>query len=278
MMPSEATRLIRESLSNRYDPREKSAITEWLMEDLTGLSRIDRLIRETPLSTEQLGKLQQYVEKLGADMPVQYITGYAWFRGEKFRVNEKVLIPRPETEELVNWALDFIHPGMIVTDIGTGSGCIPVSIKKECADVQVFAVDISQEALSLAQENARLFNTEINWIQLNILQASSVEPLPVSDIIISNPPYIPLRDIDSMERHVTEHEPHLALFVPDEDALVFYKAILKVAEEKLRRGGQIFFETHHALAKTVAALSSWPAEIRCDVFGKERMVRIERPL
>lgn len=277
MMPSEAARLIRESLSNRYDPREKSAITEWLMEDLTGLSRIDRLIRETPLSTEQQEKLHQYCEKLGADMPVQYITGYAWFRGEKFRVNENVLIPRPETEELVNWALEFIHPNMIVTDIGTGSGCIPVSIKKECPDAQVFAVDISQEALLLAQENARLFNTEINWLNLNILQASSVELLPVSDIIISNPPYIPLRDIDSMDRHVTEHEPHLALFVPDEDALVFYSAILNTAEKKLRRGGQIFFETHHALAKNVAALSPWPAEIRCDVFGKERMVRIERP-
>ena len=277
MMPSEAARLIRESLSNRYDPREKSAITEWLMEDLTGLSRIDRLIRETPLSTEQQEKLHQYCEKLGADMPVQYITGYAWFRGEKFRVNENVLIPRPETEELVNWALEFIHPNMIVTDIGTGSGCIPVSIKKECPDAQVFAVDISQEALLLAQENARLFNTEINWLNLNILQASSVELLPGSDIIISNPPYMPLRDIDSMDRHVTEHEPHLALFVPDEDALVFYSAILNTAEKKLRRGGQIFFETHHALAKNVAALSPWPAEIRCDVFGKERMVRIERP-
>jgi release factor glutamine methyltransferase len=278
MMPSEAARLIRESLSNRYDPREKSAITEWLMEDLTGLSRIDRLIRETPLSTEQLGKLQQYVEKLGTDMPVQYITGYAWFRGEKFRVNDNVLIPRPETEELVNWALNFIHPGMIVTDIGTGSGCIPVSIKKECPDAQVFAADISREALSLAQENARIFNTAINWLHLDILQTSSVELLPVSDIIISNPPYIPLRDIETMERHVTEHEPHLALFVPDEDALVFYRAILTAAEEKLRRGGQIFFETHYPLAQNVAALSPWPAEIRCDVFGKERMVRIERPL
>lgn len=277
MTIKEATYLIKQSIQNIHEPREVNAIAEWILEDLTGLKRVDRLLYDDLFTNAQESKLTTYIEKLKTAMPVQYVTGYAWFMEKKLWVDENVLIPRPETEELVEWALESLKPGMKAVDIGTGSGCIPVLLKQLQPEAEIFGVDVSTGALELAKKNAAAFGASIQFIEQDILDETRWSSLPIFDLIISNPPYIPLKEKDSMDKHVVEHEPHLALFVPEEDPLVFYKAILKLAETHLQTNGKIFFETHYALAKEVAALTTWPAEIRQDQFGKERMVCISKP-
>lgn len=277
MTVKEASHLIKESIQHIHESREINAITEWILEDLTGLKRVDRLLFDGELNIEQIKTLHTYVEKLAKATPVQYVTGYAWFMGKKLWVNEHVLIPRPETEELVEWAFESIKPGMNIVDIGSGSGCIPVMIKHEKPDTAVLGIDVSTDALHVAQKNARSMGAEVDFLELDILDKQQWNRLPLFDIIISNPPYIPFMDKDTMDKHVVEHEPHLALFVPDKDPLVFYRAIIDLAETKLQQGGKLFFETHYALAKDVAALTAWPSEIRKDAFGKERMICITKP-
>ena len=277
MTIKEASHLIKLSIQDIHDPREVNAITEWILEDLTGLTRVDRLLSDSIFSNEQETQLNSYLEKLKTAMPVQYVTGYAWFMGKKLRVDENVLIPRPETEELVEWTLESLRPGMKAVDIGTGSGCIPVLLKHLQPEAEIFGVDVSNGALELAKKNAAAFGASIQFIEQDILDETTCNSLPIFNIIVSNPPYIPFKDKESMDKHVVEHEPHLALFVPEEDPLVFYRAILEWAKKHLTTKGKIFFETHHALAKEVAALTTWPAEIRKDQFGKERMVCISKP-
>lgn len=277
MTIKEATQLIKDSIKDQPDSREISAITDWILEDLTGLKRVDRILYDVPLSAEQTATLTNYLEKLAQAMPVQYITGYAWFMGKKLLVNEAVLIPRPETEELVAWALEVLKPEMKLLDIGTGSGCIPVLLKHLQPAAHIFAMDISHGALNVAKNNASAFGADIQFLQQDILDHEHWVELPVFDIIISNPPYIPFSDKDTMDTHVVEHEPHLALFVPNEDPLVFYRSILAFAEQHLKAQGKIFFEMHYALASAVTALSNWPSEIRTDQFGKERMVCFTKP-
>lgn len=277
MTVKEATHLIKESIQNIHASREINAITEWILEDLTGLKRVDRLLFDGELNIEQANTLKTYLEKLAKATPVQYVTGYAWFMGKKLWVNEHVLIPRPETEELVEWVIESIKPGMKIVDIGSGSGCIPVLIKHKKTEAEVFGVDVSLDALNIAQKNALSVGAEVHFLELNILDKQTWNRLPLFDIIISNPPYIPFNDKDTLDKHVVEHEPHLALFVPDNDPMVFYRAIIDLAETKLQSGGKLFFETHYAFAKDVAALTTWPSEIRKDAYGKERMVCITKP-
>lgn len=277
MTVKEATHLIKASIKNNPEIREVNAITEWILEDLTGLKRVDRLLFDTELDSEQENKMNVYVQKLSNAVPVQYITGYAWFLGKKILVNEHVLIPRPETEELVEWALESVTAGKKAIDMGTGSGCIAVLLKQEKPDAEVFAIDVCRNALEVAQKNATAFGVEIQFLVHDILNLQSYSELPMFDIIISNPPYIPYLEKDTMDKQVVEYEPHLALFVPENDPLIFYKSILRLAETNLCKGGKIFFETHYALAKDVASLTTWPFEIRKDAFEKERMVCITKP-
>lgn len=277
MTIKEASHLIKESIKNIHESREINAITDWVLEDLTGLKRVDRIVFNGELDEKQEKKLNEYLKKLAASTPVQYVTGYGWFMQKKLSVNEHVLIPRPETEELVEWALESLTPGMKVVDIGTGSGCIPVLLKHERPEAEVYAIDVSSEALEMAKKNAASFGAEILFLEKDILDDQTWKSLPECELIISNPPYIPYKDKETMDKHVVEHEPHLALFVPENDPLVFYKAIIRLAETKLKQGGKIFFETHYALAKDVASLTTWNAEVRKDAFGKERMVCITKP-
>ncbi len=225
------------------------------------------------LTVEQQERFYQYSSRLLAATPVQYVTGYAWFMGQKFKVNEEVLIPRPETEELVEWVRSSSKQDQpLILDIGTGSGCIPIMLKTLIPCATVHAVDISPGAVGMARQNAREKNAEIVFFELDFLDEDQWSLLPAVDVIVSNPPYIPLHDKHTMEKHVVDHEPHLALFVPDEDPLLFYKAMLRFAEQKLKPGGMIFWEIHHELAPKLAEICAHPVEIRKDMQGRERMV------
>jgi release factor glutamine methyltransferase len=271
----EAQHQLKDKLTEIYDLREAANIAEWALEDITGLSRIDRLIHDGSFTRDQEEKYGDYKARLMSATPVQYVTGYAWFMGERFKVNENVLIPRPETEELVAWintSVTDMYPRIL--DVGTGSGCIPVMLKKSIPNATLIAVDLSEDALAVARENARIHQAEINFHQADFLNERIWPLLPDMDIIVSNPPYILLSQKDSMEKNVVDHEPHLALFVPDEDPLKFYRSILAFARQKLNPGGMIFFETHDDLAQQVADLGGAHAEISKDLSGKDRMVKI----
>jgi release factor glutamine methyltransferase len=275
MTYKEAGQELKSMLSGIYDAREAAHISEWVMEDLTGLSRLDRIMHEGTLSEDQEEKYRLYFSRLSDATPVQYVTGYAWFMGERFRVNEDVLIPRPETEELVQWVKESMKDsGIVLIDIGTGSGCIPIMLKKSFPQANIYAVDVSHDALEVASANATHHHADVTFHKLDFLDESQWASLPMVDIIISNPPYVPLTDKQSMAKNVVDHEPHLALFVPDEDPLLFYRTIIQFAEKKLRTGGMIFFETHHELAGKVMMLAGGRSEVRKDMSGKERMVKI----
>jgi release factor glutamine methyltransferase len=287
MTSREAQQELRAMLNGIYDPREAAHITELVLEDITGHSRIDRIMHEAEMSDEQEDKYRQYFAQLADATPVQYVLGHAWFMGQRFRVNEDVLIPRPETEELVGWIIEEAAGSrqqagggrredapITIIDIGTGSGCIPIMLKKNLPDAHLHAVDVSADALKIASSNAASLDADVHFHKIDILDESQWTSLPMSDIIVSNPPYVPLSDKQSMSPHVLEHEPHLALFVPDEDPLLFYRTIVQFAEKKLKPGGLIFFETHHELASKLMLLAGGQSELRKDLSGKDRMVKI----
>jgi release factor glutamine methyltransferase len=197
--------------------------------------------------------------------------------GEPYTVNDQVLIPRPETEELVDWIIEYAEikgKALRILDIGTGSGCIAIALKKALPEAKVSAIDISTNALKIAASNADELNAEIEFIPLDILNTAF---LPDQyDVIVSNPPYIPLQEMKNMELQVTDYEPNIALFVPDEDPLVFYKAIARLAKLHLASNGQLFFEIHYDQGDAMIALLDemhFHAELRADLFGKDRMIR-----
>jgi release factor glutamine methyltransferase len=197
--------------------------------------------------------------------------------GEEYKVNENVLIPRPETEELVEWIVEYasiINKPLKIIDIGTGSGCIAISLKKSLPECSITGLDISSGALLVAKENAEKLNANIEWLQEDILMTASLPD--TYDIIVSNPPYIPIRELADMQEQVKDFEPNIALFVLNEDPLQFYKAIARLAKQCLSTNGQLFFEIHYDQGKNMLALldeMGYHAELRQDMFGKNRMVR-----
>jgi len=288
----EAKKQLLHSLLNIYDSRESGAIADLVLENITGLTRIDRVIHKNEmLSPEKTALLEKYTGELIGHKPIQYVLEEAWFSGMKFYVNEYVLIPRPETEELVHWLIEDaeneknknqypISKSKNILDVGTGSGCIAISLKKKLLQTEIVACDISQYALEVAKRNAMLLGTTINFLQLDFLKNNTTDALSVFDYIISNPPYIPLKDKITMKQHVVEYEPHQALFVPDADPLVFYRAIANFAVRKLSADGKIFVELHEELATSVAqlflSLGFKATEIKKDIQGKDRMMKITR--
>ena len=303
----EAQQQLTTSLHDLYDNREAANIADWVMEHVTGMRKIDRIMhKQSPLQPEQLTQMQQYTQELLAHKPVQYVLHEAWFYGMAFYVDENVLIPRPETEELVAWVLEEVgsrkyeggntkpeiggprnegssyivpltsYPGIL--DIGTGSGCIPISLKKKLPQANVYACDVSEQALAVAAKNAATLQTPVQFLQADFLNTGTWPGLPAGDIIVSNPPYIPHHNESSMLQNVLAYEPHLALFVPNEDPLVFYEAIARFAKEKLRAGGSIFVEIHEdqgAQTKALFELNGFVAEVKKDFQGKDRMVRAQ---
>lgn len=263
-----------QQLSTIYESREAANIADWVLEHLTGWKKIDRLIhKDEELANKKQLLLERYTQELLQHKPVQYVLNEAWFCGMHFFVNEHVLIPRPETEELVEWITRSSQPKTLL-DVGTGSGCIPISIKKKLPGVETYACDISTKALEVAKQNALAQNTNIHFLHIDFLDKKAREDLPQVDTLVSNPPYIPQKDKDTMLPNVLQYEPHLALFVEDNDPLIFYRALAEFGQTHLLPGGSIFVEIHEDLANAVKELfNAFNVEIKKDMQGKERMIR-----
>ncbi len=268
-------------LQKIYSLSEATVITEWVFEKMASLKRSDILKNPEKKITQVADKLiQETLQELLLHKPVQYVLGEAWFYHIKFKVNAHVLIPRPETEELVEQLINdrkskLTDPAIL--DIGTGSGCIAIAIKKNLPASKLTAIDISKDALALAKENALLHNAHIAFTQLDFLDASTWPSLPLFDIIISNPPYIPIDEKAKLAKNVTDFEPHLALFVPNKSPLVFYEKIAAFGIEHLLPNGKIYLEIHEDFAKETAALFRnhyQTVMIKKDMYDKERMIII----
>lgn len=220
-------------------------------------------------------------ERLRNKEPIQYILGMADFYGYKFKVTPNVLIPRQETEELVFWIKEEVGKREVkILDIGTGSACIPISLKKLLPQANIHALDISEAALMVARENAKVLNTPINFFQQDILNESDWTALPKFDIIVSNPPYIPRKEQVILEDNVLQYEPHIALFVEDEDPLLFYRKIAHMGQTQLADGGSLFFELNTFTAKKVeqmlVEMNYKRVELRQDLSGNDRMIKAIR--
>ena len=276
----------KQSLGTLYDTSEIEALTLMIISEITELSKaMIKAFPEQEITLQQHEKLNNILARLQTGEPIQYILGHTEFYGLTFKVNPSVLIPRPETEELVEWVLNSKVESQKskvsnILDIGTGSGCIAISLKKNFLTAQVSAIDISTEALQTAKQNAELNEVDINFIHADILNINSEIEIPKSEIIISNPPYVTLHDKTQMHTNVTDFEPHTALFVPENDPLIFYKAIADFAIDNLAPKGLLFFEINESLGKeTVEMLESKgfkDIELRKDMSGRDRMVRATR--
>lgn len=265
--------------------REAASISDWLIEEVTQLSRGERLMHVPfRFSESALNRLSEFVVKLQRGAPIQQVLGHAEFFGLRFKVTPAVLIPRPETEELVAWIIEtvtspFPSPSRAILDIGTGSGCIACSLAHALPSSEVFAQDISFEALELAQENAHALGVQVHFEMqdnLNIPEGSSEGK--AFDIVVSNPPYIPEAEMSTLSQRVRAHEPERALSVPDADPLIHYQAIATRCESGLLRpGGRLFFECHTDFVEEVADIlrssDAWKeVESRRDLQGLPRMV------
>lgn len=271
-------------LKTIYDDREADNISDWVFENVTGLKKWERREnRNKEINETEFEKLKNYLEELLKHRPVQYILNEAWFYKMKFYVNEHVLIPRPETEELVEWIINDTKferannsKRTNIIDIGTGSGCIPVSLKKELPESNVTAIDLSEKALLVAKKNAVQLDAAVDFFQIDFLKKEEWETLSEYDIIVSNPPYIPINEKEILAKNVTDFEPEIALFVANNDPFIFYKNISKFAKSHLIENGKIYVEVHEEYASEVKNLfenAGFISEIKKDIYGKERMVK-----
>lgn len=243
-------RFFREELKDSYESDELEAIITYCFEFYLNLNKTELVLKsENTISESELLKFNFAIKELKKHKPIQYILGEADFYRLKFKVNEHVLIPRPETEELVHLIIqDNKMRSPSILDIGTGSGCIPVALKKNIPSAKVSAIDISEKALEVAKQNAKFNSVEINFLLNDILHPTSDIRHLTSDIIVSNPPYICASEKNSMNKNVLEYEPHLALFVEDKDPLLFYKVICDLALKSLNKNGKIYFEINQSLS------------------------------
>lgn len=268
-----------EALRSITDEREALSIAQIVFEDVFQWTRQQQ---DRIFAPEEEKALHQLQARLQTGEPLQYVLGMADFYGLRFKVNPSVLIPRPETEELV---FEVLQRGkgkdwQTGLDIGTGSGCIPISLKKNFPAWSLSGMDVSAEALSVASDNAILNKVEVAWLQRDILLPEASLGLPNFDFIVSNPPYIPQREKQVMSSRVLDFEPPLALFVPDEDPFLFYRRITEFAVEKLNPQGALFFEVNEFNAKTL--LEQMPQsffgriELLQDLQGKDRILYAQR--
>ncbi|MDQ6902751.1 MAG: peptide chain release factor N(5)-glutamine methyltransferase [Bacteroidota bacterium] len=263
-----------------YEKREASNIAEWVFENVTGLKRWERSLRKNlALPTDSVLIINNYLEKLLKHQPVQYVLNEAWFYKLKFFVNGYVLIPRPETEELVSWIVKDTRNSegehKKILDVGTGSGCIAISVKKELPLTSVTAIDISKGALLVALKNAKELQVTIDFVQTDFLNEGGWNSIGNFDIIVSNPPYIPGKEKKTIERNVLEFEPEIALFVPENDPFIFYNKIAKFAQSHLNLNGKIFVEIHESYANDVKQIFEkflFKTEIKKDIYEKDRMI------
>lgn len=280
MTVQESTFHLLNQLRAIYSEGEATAITDLVMEHLTGSKKAERMIyKNASITAEEETRLKVITERLMRHEPVQYVLNEAWFCGLRFFVNEHVLIPRPETEELVEWIISnckFPVESLRILDIGTGSGCIPLALKRRIRKAEVWSCDISENALDVAKKNAESLGMEVRFIHLDFLNRDDWRQLPAFDIIVSNPPYVPERDKLSMHPNVLNHEPPGALFVLDNDALIFYRALAEFGKTHLTNNGLIYAEIHESMGESTSKLfrdEGYATELKKDMQGKERMIR-----
>ena len=269
---------IQSELQGLYPDTEIKSFSYLIIEKLTGFSRTEVIVnKNTIFSQEQRHEIEIFIKELKRFVPIQYILGETEFYGLPFNVNESVLIPRPETEELVDWICKENDPTapLQILDIGTGSGCIAISLKHEFRKSTIDAFDISEKALETAQSNAHRNKVDVNFSQVDILNVPDFDKM--WDIIVSNPPYVTELEKDTMLPNVLEHEPHLALFVPDNDPLLFYRKIALFATRHLQPGGKLYFEINrqagNACLDLLTQMGYRNPELRTDISGNDRMVR-----
>lgn len=275
-------------LSTLYPPTEINSFCLIVLADVAGIWPAKaKAFPETEIDAGDAQRIESILTRLKTGEPVQYILGHTEFYGLSFKVNPSVLIPRPETEELVEWcikcwrqAAGFWQRPCPILDIGTGSGCIAISLKKNLPEAKISAIDISSEALKTAKENALLNDVAVNFVQADILHLQSELENSKFEIIVSNPPYVTPGDKKLMHTNVTGFEPHTALFVPEDDPLIFYKAIADFASGCLEKGGLLFFEINENFGKQIVELLSNKQfkniELKMDMSSKSRMVKAIR--
>jgi len=265
-----------------YNDHEAANIADMLIEHVTGQRKIDRILYKTlPVSPEQQNLLDQLTTELLTGKPIQYVLHTAWFANIALYVDENVLIPRPETEELADRIIKDHRGNTLckVLDIGTGSGCIPIALKKKFPGWDVAALDVSKGALEVARRNAIDQSAIIDFLEIDFLEQLQWKQLGIYNIIVSNPPYIKQSESALMHRNVLEYEPHTALFVADDDALIFYRAIATFAHNHLAADGNIYLEINEALGDATRYLlqqQGYEAVVIKDMQGKERMIKAWR--
>lgn len=283
-----------EELSSIYPKTEIDSFFFLLIEEYLDFQRVDSVLKaDFIIPSEVLTDFNAAIKRLKNEEPIQYILGNTEFYGLPFLVNKNTLIPRPETEELVEWIIKEVaklqsnkvtkfdvtssaaEKSISILDIGTGTGCIPISIKKNLPNATISAIDIYKEALKIAEENAKLNSVEVNFIELDILKAKK---LPQQfDVIVSNPPYV--RELEKVEiqNNVLENEPHLALFVSDENPLIFYDKIADLTKIHLNKNGLLFFEINQYLGKETVEMLAKKGfkniELKKDFSGNDRMIK-----
>ena len=265
-------------LTTCYEVGEAKALVRWVLDVRFGLSLTDIICgKVTQLSADDQAELEKIMRRLEKGEPVQYILGVADFAGRQFHVAPGVLIPRPETAELCGWVVSEAKRASQLLDIGTGSGCIAVTLAAELPHTKVSAWDISDDALRIAQENATRQGVNVTFEKRDILDANPTFGQTTYDIIISNPPYIKPSERDGMAKNVLDYEPAIALFAPDDNPVVFYQRIADFAWQNLSKGGKLFFELNPLTAKTVGdylhQLGFAKIEFRRDIYGKQRFLK-----
>ena len=262
----------------QYSDAEARSIAILLMCNITGLSYTELLIHTPSLNEEQEEELRKKIERVKKNEPLQYVLGETIFYGRRFKCDQRALIPRPETEELIDWIInDVSNDGNIrILDIGCGSGCIAITLSKEIKNSIVTALDISEEAISLTEENCKINNCQVECINDDIFNFSDAQ----YDIIVSNPPYICDNEAADIESNVIDYEPHLALFVPDNSPLKFYEKITEYAARNLRSRGKLYFEINRKYGKEMQLLLEKfgfiNIELRKDISNNDRMIKGEK--
>lgn len=275
MTVGEIRKKYQKKLGEIYPQTEANAITRFMLEDILQLSALYQTLNtHVILTSEQQEKLENYLSRLENSEPFQHILGYELFHGLRLEVNPDVLIPRPETEELVEWILNSEPEAKTILDIGTGSGCIAIALAKALPETEVEALEVSDKAIAVAKRNAENNGTNVTIFQMDILQNA---PEKKYDLIVSNPPYVGLNEKNLMIANVLEHEPHLALF--SEEPTHFYKRIAEIAKTQLNKNGWLYFEMNEfyaaQIAKALRDLNFSAIEIKKDMQGKERMIRAQ---
>lgn len=270
------------ALVDHYPETEINSFFYLLTESILKMKRIDVTLNlYAVVSGKKYDKFESAIVCLKKQVPIQYILGETEFYSLPFMVNENTLIPRPETEELVDLIIKAQKDTneISILDIGTGSGCIAISLAKHIPSAKVYAIDVSAEALKIAKKNEKLNNVSIEFIETDILNAEHLDVFETPqkfDVIVSNPPYVRHLEKEEMKDNVLSHEPHLALFVENDEALVFYKAISQFAQQNLKKGGKLYFEINQYLGDEMKTLMSdykfENIELKQDLFGNDRMI------